>query len=539
MPRKKFKHIELFAGCGGMSLGLDAAGFDLFMANEISPMAGETFAFNLIGENLSLLAEQKKKSQKVLWVKSTFSDEKLHDRLRENPKNFSHGKFSDLSPNIQFAKKLIIGNIDHLLNFLNENSEACLQLKNQNIDLLSGGPPCQGFSLAGKRIKDDDKNLLPMSFSDFAGMIQPKVVLLENVRGITSPFQTGDKVNHYAWLEVAKAFSLKCFVPVCMLLNSKYFGVPQNRPRFILIAFRIDIFHKLHGKSSNTALTKSILSNSLMFYDKVQRHREQLEAIQLSDITLYDIESNPEFFDGKLLPKIRTIETEFINSAAAINDITSTTKKYNLEDLNSNYSLELKRIFPPQFENEFTELQNHLQRNHSFKVKARFRLFQALNNMNGLKHDAMKVLSGSCTDELVIRRVFNGLKNEDLLVKSNGSETFQRPINLSEFKEYIKEIVSKKHSQRALKHNEPAPAQLTIPDDLCHYSTYELRTLTVREMARFQSFPDWFVFRSKVTTGGNQRSIEVPQYTQVGNAVPPLLAYELGLTISTLLKTIR
>ena len=59
----KFQHIELFAGCGGMSLGLDAAGFDLFMANELSPMAGETFAFNLFGENLFQLSEEKKKKQ--------------------------------------------------------------------------------------------------------------------------------------------------------------------------------------------------------------------------------------------------------------------------------------------------------------------------------------------------------------------------------------------------------------------------------------------------------------------------------------------
>ena len=83
--RNDYKHIELFAGCGGMSLGLDAAGFDLFMANELSPMAGETFAFNLFGENLFQLSEEKKKSENVLWIKSMFSDENLKDRLRENP----------------------------------------------------------------------------------------------------------------------------------------------------------------------------------------------------------------------------------------------------------------------------------------------------------------------------------------------------------------------------------------------------------------------------------------------------------------------
>ena len=58
---KNLKHIELFAGCGGMSLGLEAAGFDLFMANELSPMAGETFAYNLIGEDLQDLAVKGKK----------------------------------------------------------------------------------------------------------------------------------------------------------------------------------------------------------------------------------------------------------------------------------------------------------------------------------------------------------------------------------------------------------------------------------------------------------------------------------------------
>ena len=86
---------------------------------------------------------------------------------------------------------------------------------------------------------------------------------------------------------------------------------------------------------------------------------------------------------------------------------------------------------------------------------------------------------------------------------------------------------------------QPAPAALSIPDDACHYHKNESRTLTVREMARIQSFPDNFVFRSKVTTGGKMRRFEVPQYTQVGNAVPPLLGRALGLSIKALLHKIR
>jgi len=67
-----------------------------------------------------------------------------------------------------------------------------------------------------------------------------------------------------------------------------------------------------------------------------------------------------------------------------------------------------------------------------------------------------------------------------------------------------------------------------LPDDYIHYS--EPRILTVREYARIQSFYDWFEFKSKYTTGGNLRKKEVPRYTQVGNAVPPLFA-ELSGTV--------
>ena len=89
-----------------------------------------------------------------------------------------------------------------------------------------------------------------------------------------------------------------------------------------------------------------------------------------------------------------------------------------------------------------------------------------------------------------------------------------------------------KQTQKALVANQPAPAALSIPDDACHYC--DLRTLTVREMARVQSFPDNFKFLSKVTTGGQMRKFEVPQYTQVGNAVPPLLGYALGQSLNYL-----
>jgi DNA (cytosine-5)-methyltransferase 1 len=84
----------------------------------------------------------------------------------------------------------------------------------------------------------------------------------------------------------------------------------------------------------------------------------------------------------------------------------------------------------------------------------------------------------------------------------------------------------KKRALRVLDPDRPSPTVTSMPDDLLHYD--EPRTLTVRENARLQSFPDWFAFKGKYTTGGHLRRKEVPRFTQVANAVPPLVARAFG-----------
>jgi DNA (cytosine-5)-methyltransferase 1 len=91
------------------------------------------------------------------------------------------------------------------------------------------------------------------------------------------------------------------------------------------------------------------------------------------------------------------------------------------------------------------------------------------------------------------------------------------------------ELSSNKRNYNVLKHDEQSSTIMTIPDDYIHYNSP--RSLTVREMARLQSFDDSFVFQGKRSTGGNNRKIEVPQYTLVGNAVPPLLARAIATEI--------
>ena len=88
-----------------------------------------------------------------------------------------------------------------------------------------------------------------------------------------------------------------------------------------------------------------------------------------------------------------------------------------------------------------------------------------------------------------------------------------------------------------MKGTDPAPTLTTLPDDLLHYQ--EPRILTVREMARLQSFPDWFKFLGRYTSGGDRRAKECPRFTQVGNAVPPRLAQFLGSYLQEVLRLTR
>ena len=119
------------------------------------------------------------------------------------------------------------------------------------------------------------------------------------------------------------------------------------------------------------------------------------------------------------------------------------------------------------------------------------------------------------------------IKRLDVILKSGNYESA---------KENLKAIglESDKRSYTVLKPEGQSSTIMTIADDYIHYSNP--RALTVREMARLQSFDDSFVFQGKRSTGGNKRKFEVPQYTLVGNAVPPLMARAVAMEI---LKNIK
>src|SRR5580658_3743688 len=138
----KLTYIDLFAGCGGLSLGLQQAGWDGALAVERSEMAFQTLRYNLIEGEPSHF-----ESWPSWFPKEPYSIQ----RFTEN-----------------YAEKLVA-------------------LQGQ-VTLVAGGPPCQGFSYAGKRQKHDYRNQLYRSYLEVVRLVRPSLVLLENVSGIRLHF---------------------------------------------------------------------------------------------------------------------------------------------------------------------------------------------------------------------------------------------------------------------------------------------------------------------------------------------------------------
>lgn len=483
-------------------------------------MAAETFAYNFLGENLAV---GNIPNRKTLWLGSKFDQEHFLSRLREDPRDITDFTNCELaSDGSNILNSLIVGNIDNLNRWLKDNPKALKVIKDQSVHLISGGPPCQSFSLAGLRQKDNAKNKLPWSFAEFVSLVQPKVVLLENVSGILRPFQDNGQ-KYYAYFEVAKVFAQKGYIPLCLHINAKYAGVAQNRPRFILIGVNKNFFKELQLHFNDAEKTLFASANS--FLKKINEDKK----VELKDLNVFDLNTDNKktfmLFKNSFLSPLVIKQKNFYSVKDAIGDLDETApqvlSKY-VDDINKNFSSIL--ALPSN------EITGHNPANITARVQRRYRIYQIIRE---LSHDSGKdlslLLSGKKSD--LDDSTWTEVRKFKFLKENMKMTEF---ISKKELVNFLLTHLTKKQSQRALLPDEPSPAALSIADDVCHYSA--LRTLTVREMARIQSFPDSFVFRSKSTTGGLNRRFEVPMFTQIGNAVPVLLGYALGKCIKGLIR---
>ena len=523
-------HIELFSGCGGLSLGLEQSGFELVMANELSPMAAETFAYNFFNENLEELAKSGHRPKSTFWLNSHFSELTL--RLRENPfmfPSYDNDGNSDIPNDLtELHGKLVVGSIVELNHLLDSNDKLVAHLRSAfgskgGLDLVSGGPPCQSFSMAGLRQLDCDKNTLPWEFAKFVKHTQPKIVMLENVTGILRAFKDVEGNSFHAWYEVAKVFASIGYVPLCLHINARLAGIAQNRPRFIMIAVRSDHYNKISQTFIKDSVNEQLFTPSFEFYKLVQKVGESLP---FGHLNYFDATKaiHSKLFEESFLAEL--VNGEKVTVRNALDDLKKTNptvpSKF-INSLNSTFKALPKRNM----------LSNHDFRKNGEVVQRRFRLYQVLQTIGErpITQAVFTVLKGNETE--LSDKVWDVCRQYKYLQVNGKLSSFS---SKQEFELYLLAHPTKKQTQKALIADAPAPAALSIPDDACHYDEDELRVLTVREMARIQSFPDDFVFRSKITTGGKMRKFEVPQYTQVGNAVPPLLGLRLGQCLLKLLS---
>lgn len=401
---KKPTYIDIFAGCGGLSLGLHNAGWQGLFAVEKNADAFKTLEYNLI-----------EKVNHFLWP----------DWL---PKT-SH----DINVVLKDYKEQLLG----------------LQRK---VDLVVGGPPCQGFSMAGRRKENDQRNNLVKSYIKFIKTIQPKIIFFENVKGFTLEFRKNkDKGKEYSSY-VERALNRAGYYVKGELVNFGEYGIPQKRTRFILVGVRKDVPNV--SKDTASQFFSLIKNNRHSFLSKKNLTIETTLGDAISDL----LRENGEVDS----PDTKSFKAGMYSS------------------IKSSYQ-QLMRIGVNQCIPD-----SHRFPKHRPEISSKF-----------------QIILDTCK------------KNKDI-----DSYTRER-FNI------------KKHTIIQLDEQKKSPTITTLPDDYIHYS--EPRILTVREYARIQSFPDWYIFQGKYTTGGKRRTQEVPRYTQIGNAIPPLFGEQVGIILKKMI----
>ena len=406
--------IDVFAGCGGLTLGLMRAGWRGVFAVEKDALAFATLEANF------LEAKSRYQFEWPDWL----------------PK-----KTCDIGALLETRSK---------------------ELKNLrgSIDLLAGGPPCQGYSSAGRRKPDDPRNQLFRNYIQLVQLVQPRLILLENVEGITYAFKKGmikrkktrasDSNKHETYAGEIIASLERSYHVFSSIVRCSDYGVPQSRPRFILVGYSKEFF----VEDDVSSPFEKIEDRRVPFLAARGLKSRATAKQAISDL---EIQRNG-LIDGDGAPRFKSIGYKRPLSAyqEAMRDghcgIPSDTR---------------------------------LARHQPYIVRRFARIIAAMKERNRLG------------------------------IQLNAEQR--------------EEFGVAKSTLRVLNPEAPAPTITSLPDDLLHYA--EPRTLTVRENARLQTFPDWFVFKGKYTTGGDRRAREVPRFTQVANAVPPLLAEQIGTVL--------
>ncbi|NDC23363.1 MAG: DNA (cytosine-5-)-methyltransferase [Proteobacteria bacterium] len=411
-----YHFVDLFAGCGGLSLGLEQAGFKPLLFSEINPQAAETYMANRIGENIVPIGD---------------------------------------------IYQLTDSNLRMFKTFWSLNGV-------RDVDLVCGGPPCQGFSGIGHRRtfklakKEIPSNHLFLEMVRVITCIRPKIFVFENVRGLLNSKWTPNGIGGEIFKAVLKAFyGIPDYSIRWSLLHAKDYGVPQNRPRVIMVGIRSDIAGESFGRISFDQLLQS---SSAVEHGFLPKGDEQPPSL----VELFSDLEDPNYQKKR--------STDFY-----------------LNNPQSDFQILLRTRRDGSILKKGDQLEEQEYSDHAPYIREKF------------QH----------------------------MIRNNG--------------EIPKKFQTKKFAQRVFPKkwgpDGPSITATSLPEDYVHYS--QPRSPTVREWARLQTFPDWYQFKGPRTTGGRRRAgdpsagiwdRDVPRYTQIGNAVPVLLAKKIGIHLASILQ---
>ena len=452
---KTYNYIDLFAGAGGLSIGFGNKGFHLELANDIAEPALNTFKKNLkkthpeTNQERVILGDIKELYEHLGNGEVTY-DMQGHMVIETNKEVKLREKVPTIKDNDVI--KNILSNINH-------------------IDVLTGGPPCQGFSMIGRSKKatleertkgfiDDPRNQLFKYYLKFAEKLSPKLILIENVKGLASASGYRDLIEKSLTDTGKFGYNASSHI-----LNAKDFGLAQNRERIFFIGVRKDLSEKYSINASD-------------IFEEIIKTKQ--DSLKLKDV-IYDlpqIRSNPKPNNYK-----EEAEIPFSNMSVCFGKNISDepyskliSKSSSNKYLNSINTYNDKLITPKY-------LFNHKSRYHNERD-----LFIYKNLVAG------KYLNDP-VNEKALSKVTYGVvidKNGNKKVKGFGDKYFKlNPESVS------KTIIA---------HLETDGNSYVHPGE-------HPRSITPREAARIQSFPDWYFF-----TGSTRNQLK-----QIGNAVPPLL----------------
>ena len=444
--------IDLFCGAGGCSEGLIQAGFHILFSSDISDMVEVTYKHR--HAQLGLIQGKNR------WFERA--------DIRNLHGDFINQKISEL--------------------------EIFRDQENPEIDLMIGGPSCQGFSRAGRRDKEDPRNLLFGEYVRVINEVKPKYIVLENVEGFMDMQFLGYKGldlydENRILVEEGRVYPDGSVTPTILrselkrigydtleprILNAADYGVPQRRNRVIFIGYRRNLPAPSYPKPTVEPGKQLSLKDAIsdLVYDLNLRNRV---GQRLSD---FQRESRagrtPSFITGEPIP----CDRRYLQNLELPNATDIVLERFDLFHEGESGSMLRKRI-----------------------------------KEQGIDITGKDALIQFCCDKLK-------MQSNDIIELFKGKNAPDDAIDV---------LLTKKNIRQRLNSVEPSPTIVTLPDD--YINPWEARTISVREMARCQSFDDSFEFLGKRTTGGLKRRTEVPQYTQVGNAVPPLLARSVALEI--------